>query len=1421
MASALEKQGYKIAVLCELQEHLQTLLQRKFKGANVQPNMNDKPWRRWAECGLIIAVLVAGVACQPFSTAGLLREQHDSRAFQALLVLEAAIALQSTIVILENVRGLVENDSRHGVYSVIKAKFKSAGFKRHVIATGVDHECGGDTGRDRIWLLFSKEESKDNDASLHEQVHIKVGEWEGRPWPVGIPISDPGSEPWGRIQLKPPKAPGGAAGYITLQGELGKIGQAVTLRGREGSWRVMEADGAEHLKLMNVDRRGPAKLTVHREELEALDVRHSSFPVYRPGDRLPTLTASGEPPRLGAGLVANERGEVFTMGILARAHLHRLPQEDTQFLQEIDCDLGQMRAALGGMVPVNMADAVMRTLVPLAEETQPAATKTVPEAGKEPMARGNAGQIWTEATRGVKLERARKDHTLVVVIPVGRKERTVQTGHERALGVVVPSGKVATGKIIPLVQHLLPGVEMALAGRHQTDRLDCWVVAALETQPDLKWKPKHLAELEDTAAHGPAALALARVLSFGGKVSREELEALLDTTCRSLGGARAPAPLGVRPPEKQPSASPQELQSARKRATADAKLHHALLAETLRRDADAAEVVIRGESKAEYLREWASQLTNVEQYMGQAPSSCLLQPACFTDERLASLPLVDTAPIYATERLPPVPEQEPLPDTFEPQSLSDLKEADTVETYNVEMKKHVSFLRLVADTDLDQGQLGKKRPRPTAFSELTRVPEARGRVFDLRSGKPKLLQMNAKVDCELDAGYFRKMLPDHIDQQIPQFMEEGVRSQAQLPLQSVLQSHLLSLANHTEDLGKDIERRDKLKYLSRHRKQPFDPLRLNPQGTTPKSGSIRQISDLGQPRTEVVDDLEEPVKVFNEQAKTDSEGEQRLPHEWKAHPPHILNNMAVLRYIGDLCGLVLYMFSDDLKDFFRQFAIHPSELWMLPFLWLGADGEEEFIVEERMGFGLAHASNVAQRFSNAVIQIFKKEFEKVDRPYLEADCRKHPLLRQWLEHRAMTLGAEQATLFSCCFYTDDLLGMVLGADRWCRALGVWFEVTRKLNLLCSAPRKRMGGVALTWTGLNWYSTLGGASLTEDKEADALRRLAKSCSGTMEVAQYRSIVGLLEWARFALGIQSTQMYQLYGPMKKGQELSQGPTTLVRATKERVAQWRRWANLISTACFAAASMALGGRPAPQLTSKVHVWHGDAAIRGTNHPGLCGFWAGLFWIFKLQPRHIKYLHITALELLTVLGNFLIFGPMLDLLDDEALAQVTILIQCDSLVSTMVLIGKPGAVALKSTAKSPLMQYVHQLLVDLPQYRRLQEVTVAGHEWGEGNILSDAGSRGREDKLLALCELLSIKARKVEIPEEVTHTLERAVRFAMELQGLDQGGATTEPGRKRSSANNWEKAPNKNQKPTGEPMELTTKQPLNGQSQGNMKAP
>jgi site-specific DNA-cytosine methylase len=235
MAAEAERLGYTVRVLCEKEPHLQALLKQKFKGADVQPDMYERPWIHWAECGLVIYLLIAGFACQPFSTAGKMLEQHDPRAYQVLLVIEAAIALQTSVLLLENVLGLVTNDWRHGVYSMIKVKLHVAGFRSHRAVSALDHEVAGDTGRDRAFLLFAKSE----ETVTHEMDRLKLATWAPKVWPQRTPVHDVGAVPWGRVRAGAPKQLGVPAAYITQSGADSLIGCAISTNCSEALWRVM------------------------------------------------------------------------------------------------------------------------------------------------------------------------------------------------------------------------------------------------------------------------------------------------------------------------------------------------------------------------------------------------------------------------------------------------------------------------------------------------------------------------------------------------------------------------------------------------------------------------------------------------------------------------------------------------------------------------------------------------------------------------------------------------------------------------------------------------------------------------------------------------------------------------------------------------------------------------------------------------------------------------------------------------------------------------------------------------------------------------------------------------------------------------------------------------------------------------------
>lgn len=83
-----------------------------------------------------------------------------------------------------------------------------------------------------------------------------------------------------------------------------------------------------------------------------------------------------------------------------------------------------------------------------------------------------------------------------------------------------------------------------------------------------------------------------------------------------------------------------------------------------------------------------------------------------------------------------------------------------------------------------------------------------------------------------------------------------------------------------------------------------------------------------------------------------------------------------------MIGETVYVGSDDVKDYFQNLALAPSEFWFSSFLTLLAEGDlgfdvdlEQlaFVAEYRLGFGHFAASNIAQRFSLLLVALVELE----------------------------------------------------------------------------------------------------------------------------------------------------------------------------------------------------------------------------------------------------------------------------------------------------------------------------------------------------------------------------------------------------------------------------------------------------------------
>jgi hypothetical protein len=218
-------------------------------------------------------------------------------------------------------------------------------------------------------------------------------------------------------------------------------------------------------------------------------------------------------------------------------------------------------------------------------------------------------------------------------------------------------------------------------------------------------------------------------------------------------------------------------------------------------------------------------------------------------------------------------------------------------------------------------------------------------------------------------------------------------------------------------------------------------------------------------------------------------------------------------------------------------------------------------------------------------------------------------------------------------------------------------------------------------------------------------------------------------------------------------------LVKSNTRRRQAWQQWSERMLNAQGAPCTTALDVKPdAPTCatTVRVFVWYQDSAIEGTNFPAMAGYSHGLYWVFRLGKKHLAVLHISALELLAVLANLLIFGNMMPT-PKRPVSSFRILIQCDSLNATLDLTDK--------AKKSKLMCFIYDLVAARPEFIRLKSVLVVGHCWGEGNSITDDLSRGDMPHMLETCVMLGVSPTQVGIPSTLVLLVDQAIDYAISL--------------------------------------------------------
>ena len=366
-----------------------------------------------------------------------------------------------------------------------------------------------------------------------------------------------------------------------------------------------------------------------------------------------------------------------------------------------------------------------------------------------------------------------------------------------------------------------------------------------------------------------------------------------------------------------------------------------------------------------------------------------------------------------------------------------------------------------------------------------------------------------------------------------------------------------------------------------------------------------------------------------------------------------------------------YVVGDDFKDHFNQLAMAPSELAQarrrLP-LSLGGGGASRgptarrpamargpeplnFVSEKRLGFGTHGASNIAQRFSDALLDLFREDMDTAEYPFIAAA---QGAERKWLEQRlelqrrkgepcvdihrhtsppetrlpdipapSDSTRSPSATSAPSSGSTPPsatptiLCISAVGVDRTLRLLRAWRRLTTRAGLLMAIPEKRSLGSWGQWLGVMIVGALGILVVPRAKLLRARESICQALHGVMEFHAYRSLCGLLEHLRAVVLKGRHVMHGLYRPHGPDGAARFGPNGVVDVDELMRKQLRRWLELLAQAGGVSAKRALLRE---DLDPPIE-WHidasSDACLADVLRAGIGGYCHGLYWYVEVPEE------------------------------------------------------------------------------------------------------------------------------------------------------------------------------------------------------------
>ena len=791
---------------------------------------------------------------------------------------------------------------------------------------------------------------------------------------------------------------------------------------------------------------------------------------------------------------------------------------------------------------------------------------------------------------------------------------------------------------------------------------------------------------------------------------------------------------------------------------------------------------------------WASQSRPPE--LSDLQADLLRAVPLFDDERYDSLAysVLPTVPVLPWQPRMPAQSQ-PIPSRC-PRSVFDLMPNVTQRRVRTWLQWQLEDLVCIRD----HGEwCERSRPRAMAVGQCELYDWARGRVWDFR-GSPAAcgvpLDTQAPIVSHLNLDSLLAALSDYPNRRLVSFLSEGVRPLADVELQGVFVPHLTSLAVGVHQVGRELRRLANLSWYTRSANIPFWPIYFNAQGSQARKLEVdrpRRTTEGGGPRNVVRDRCGVVAWSLNDASRqyhmpvhfvadrrpemliwleerglpADAAAEAlvaRLGSKWHRQVMPSLRmvmlDILVAQRAARVMGEPFYLFGDDFKDFFNQLPLAPEDLWKHNIAYLAEDGDFDgaaafthegagmvFVVELRMGFGIHPNSIIAQDFSEALNYLFRREMDRVEDPLLLADGR--PSVQAWLAARRLVeerVGGHQRRLYFIHTFCDDNIIGVVGVARAVRAVRVWRELVSSLRLIVAIPAKRQIGTWMVWLGAVVFGGLGLVVITKAKVLRSVAGIEMAMRGELDFDDYRALMGLLEHLRCINCAPRRVMHGLYRPHGADGESRGGPQTRVTCDLFMLSQLDAWLSLAADTSGVAVTAALRRGSLRDVVRCFYEAASDAATDSVP-PGLGGFMHGMYWQLTLTTEHLRWLHVTVLEMLATGFSAIIF-------DSHVPGDARLALHSDS---------APAVYSLtRDSERSPGLQSAHHALLGSHLFQLAAESAVLGALSGVGNIAGDAVSRSLWDLLFSLCRQIRVVPLRLEVPPEchrvLAEVLERA---------------------------------------------------------------